>query len=170
MYWFRNCHDQMVEMLSVPPWCFTTECVPPISVRKSVNFPPVEVPQGSCGKLELDASSPREISGLFIHQSAPLFLPYERLRSFCHCFLSHSLSLGICFQCFPPCSRFVVPFPIVAYLSSIPYPPGNPKLLPEKVKVLSCILWLHLLLNTLRATSTNESVIQMPCSFYIILF
>lgn len=134
MYWFRNCHDQDgLRCFLCHRGVYHRVCSTHICQKVSQLSPLLKSPRAPVGKLELDASSPREISGLFIHQSAPLFLPYERLRSFCHCFLSHSLSLGILFSsAFPPYSRFVVPFPIVAYLSSGSYPPGNPKLLPEK--------------------------------------
>ena len=81
-------------MFSVPPWYLPQYMyVTPVSIRKSVNLlPTVRLPGAPVGKLESDASSPRESPGLFIYyQSVPLFLLYERLLSPFYYFLSFSL-------------------------------------------------------------------------------
>ena len=81
------------------------------------------------GKLELDASSPREPTGLFIsHRSVlvPLFLSYRESPSFCLLFSFLCFSLGQSFFQSPAfLHKHIVPSPVVAHVSSGYLPSGS---------------------------------------------
>ena len=109
---------------------------------QSTCSPLSKLPRAPVGKLELDASSPREFLGLFIHyQSVPLFLPNERFLSSLYYSTSYFYCKAIFFSnALPPCSKDIVPSPMVTYLPLGYSLSRNSMLLPEKLPSI-----LHLL-------------------------
>lgn len=125
LYFSRNSCDQDGLRCFLSPWC--------LPIRKSVNLSlTVKVTWDPAGKLELELKSKGAASLFIHHQSVPLFLPYERLLSFFHCFTFLFFSLGHSFfYALPPYSKHIVSSP--CWLTSGCWLSRDPTLWPEKL-------------------------------------
>ena len=80
-------------MFSMLLWCLPQSMLLlDLAGSQSTCLPLSKLPGAPVGKLELNASGPRELPGLFILHQCSFFLPEKRHLSFFYCFPSYSLA------------------------------------------------------------------------------